>query len=259
MANKLSTLASTLKSLHVPGNPVVFTNVYGTLSAEAVAALPSCTALATASYAVARAAAVEDDDLTLETNIAAARAVGKVALKHGKPLTVDLQDGYGKRLEEAITKVIEAGAVGINLEDYDRERDGFFGVDEAVDRIRTVLATAKAKGVPDFVVNARCDILVHGGSLDDTITRGKKYLEAGATTVFVWGGRQRGTSRAEIEKLVEAFQGRLNVSMKLGVEGALNVKELSQIGVSRISVGPAIQFAAMERFAEIAKSVLESK
>ena len=258
MATKLAASASTLKSLHKPGNPLVLANVYDALSAEAVAALPSCSALATASYAVARAAGLSDDDLTLEINLAAAQAISKIALSHGKPLTVDTQDGYGDRLAEAITKLIALDVVGINLEDYDRER-GFFSVDEAVDRIKTVLTTAKAKGISDFVVNARCDVLVHGGSLEETISRGQKYLDAGATSVFVWGGRQRGTSKAEVEKLVEAFQGRLNVSFKLGAADGLSVKELAQIGVSRISVGPAIQTAVYEKLGEVAKGLLESK
>ena len=259
MATTQAALASTFRSLHKPGDPVILANVYDGLTAEAVAPLPACSAVATASYAVARAAGYADDELTLETNLAAAQVVGKIATRHGKPMTVDLQDGYGSRLEEAITGVIEAGAVGINLEDFDRERNGLFSVDEAVERIKTVLSTAKAKGVPDFAVNARCDVLVQGGVLKDAIARGKRYLEAGATSVFVWGGGKRGVSREEVEQMVDAFQGRLNVSLGLGVLNALSVKDLAQIGVSRISVGPRIQHKVFERVEEVAKALLESK
>ncbi|MCJ1324983.1 hypothetical protein MMC10_001645 [Thelotrema lepadinum] len=259
MASNLPAAASRLKALHKPGDPIIFANVYDALSAEAVAALPSCSALATASYAVAQAAGLEDDDLTFEINLAAAQAIGKIAAKHNKPLTVDLQDGYGDRLKEATAKMIDAGVVGFNLEDWDRGRNGFFSVDEAVSRIKTVLETAKSKGVPDFAVNARCDVLVHGGELDEVIARGKQYLQAGATSIFVWGGRKRGVRTAEVEKMVEAFDGRLNVSLKLGVPEALSVKELVQIGVSRISIGPALSLKAMETYAREAKVLLESK
>ena len=258
-ATKLASLATTLKALHKPGNPVILANVYDTLSAEAVAALPSAFALATASYAVARAVGVEDDDLDMETNLNAASLIGKVALKHNKPLTVNLQDGYGSQLSEAVNRFIDAGVVGINLEDYDRSTDDFFSVNDAVSRIKTTLRVAKEKKVPDFVVNARCDILVHGGSLEDTIARGKKYLAAGATSVFVWGGSSRGVSRGEVKKLVDAFDGRVNVSFKLGAKDALSVQEIQSLGVSRISVGPAIQFIAMKSFADEAKALLESK
>ena len=51
----------------------------------------------------------------------------------------------------------------------------------AAERIRRALATAKAIGVPDFTINARTDILVHGGELSEVIERGKAYLAAGAT------------------------------------------------------------------------------
>lgn len=251
----LNNVARTLRSLHKPGRPLVLANVYDTLSAEAVASLPSSHALATASYAVARAVGTEDDDLTLEQNLAAAKLIGKVAAKHQKPLTVDLQDAYGSRLEDAIKSLIEAGAVGVNLEDCDKDSGKMHSVDEATNRVRRAVKAATDSGVPDFVVNARCDTLIHGGELDEVVERGKKYLEAGATTVFVWGGSKRGVSRAEVERMVKEFDGRLNVSLKW--TGGLTVAELAKIGVARISVGPAIQFFAMAEFAKKAEELLE--
>ncbi len=251
----LNEQAVTLRSLHRPGQPLVLANVYDILSATAVAALPSCSALATASYAVARAAGTEDDDMTLEENLNAARGIGRVAAKHNKPLSVDLQDGYGDKLVEAVKLVVEAGAVGINLEDCDKDTHKMYPVDVAVKRIQTALATAKDLGLPDFVLNARCDTLIRGGAMDEVIERGKKYLDAGAATVFVWGGGQRGVSRAEVERMVREFQGRLNVSLKWN--GGLTVKELAEIGVARISVGPAIQLFAMDQYAKRAEELLK--
>ncbi|ETI26037.1 hypothetical protein G647_02814 [Cladophialophora carrionii CBS 160.54] len=254
----LSETAKTFRDLHRPGRPLVLANVYDILSAKTVAGLPSCHALATASYSVALAAGTTDDELTLDQNIAAARQIGKVAAAHGKPLTVDLQDGYGDRLADAVRQVIAAGAVGINLEDYDREAKTFYSVDEAAARVRTavqVAGDAPGAGLRDFVVNARCDTLVQGGELAEVIERGKRYLDAGATSVFVWGGRQRGVSRAEVERLVAAFDGRLSVSFKW--EEGLTVAELAAIGVARISVGPAIMFFAMAEYERRARHLLD--
>ena len=126
---------------------------------------------------------------------------------------------------------------------------------ESVSRIKRALSTARQHGMPDFVVNARCDTLVHGGDLSEVIDRGKAYLDAGATTVFVWGGSKRGVSRAEVAEMVKAFDGRLNVSMKLSLDG-LRVKALSELGVARISIGPALQFIAMDAFAKEAEKIL---
>lgn len=128
---------------------------------------------------------INDDDLSLEQNIAAAHLIGKVAAEYNKPLTVDLQDGYGTELEEAVRRVIEARAVGINLEDYDKVYRTLYSPDEAASRVGRALSVAGKAGVPDFVVNARCDALVMGGKLEQAIESGKKYLEAGTTTVFI--------------------------------------------------------------------------
>jgi len=130
-----------------------------------------------------------------------------------------------------------------------------YPVEEATSRVQRALKAATDSGVPDFVVNARCDALIRGGTLDEVIERGKKYLEAGATTVFVWGGSKRGVSGAEVKRLVKEFDGRLNVSLKW--TGGLTVAELAEIGVARISVGPAIQFFAIAEFAKKAEELLK--
>jgi 2-methylisocitrate lyase-like PEP mutase family enzyme len=255
--NTLNETAKTLKSLHRPGHPLVLANVYDILSAEAVAQLPSSKALATASYAVARAAGTTDDDMTLETNLNAVRGIAKVAAKWNKPLTVDIQDAYGDELETAIQQLIALGVTGVNLEDCDKATQKMHPVETAVERVKRVLAVAAKEEVPDFVVNARCDTLITGGEVSEAIARGKQYLDAGATSVFVWGGSTRnGISRAEVVQLTEAFGGRLNVSMRLA-PGNLAVKELAEIGVSRISIGPALQFSSMDYFATEADKLLK--
>lgn len=251
----LNHIASQFKALHVPGKPIVLANVWDIPSAQTVASLSSCKAVASASWAVAKAAGTEDNDLTFEQNIEAARKIGKIAQQYNKPFTCDLQDGYRERLEEAVQQVIEAGAVGINLEDVNAVDGKQYSQEEAVSRIKRALAAAKKAGVDDFVVNARCDTLVKGGELDNVLQRGKAYLAAGATTVFVWGAA-RGVRTEEVVRMVEAFGGRLNVSMKL-VDG-LNVQELSEIGVARISIGPALLRMVLASISEKAGEILKA-
>jgi 2-methylisocitrate lyase-like PEP mutase family enzyme len=240
MPTPQNNLAKRLKALHSPGNPLLLTNIWDAISARAIAPLPTTHALATASAAVAASHALDDDDLTLPLNLASIRGVAKIAAQHDKPLTVDFQDGYGDQLEEGVREVIRAGAVGINLEDFGREVGGLYDVGTAQERIRRVLRVAEQEGVPDFVVNARTDALLVGKPLAEAIERGKAYLQAGAHNVFVWGGSKRGgLMRAEVEEACKALEGRLNVSLKW-VAGGLTVKELSVIGVARISVGPQL-------------------
>ena len=252
-------LATTFRKFHIPGKPIVLTNIYDAVSAKAVAGLPGTQALATASYAVALAAGVEDDDMTLETNLNAVRAISPIAKKYGLPLSVDWQDGYGDRLEEGIEKILQLGVVGINLEDCDKATQKMIPVNEAAERVKRVLAVAKKNGVEDFVVNARTDTLIHGGPVSDAITRGKSYLAAGATTIFVWGGSIRGgVTKSEVVELTRAFDGKLNVALKTD-PGNLTVKDLSKIGVARLSIGPTLQFVAMKTYAEEAEKILNSR
>lgn len=247
-----NTTALALRALHKPGNPLILSNIYDAITAKIIAALPSTHALATASWSIAAAANIDDNSLDFETNLRAIRAIAPIAQEFGKPLTVDFQDGYGDTLEEGIQQLIKLGVVGINLEDTNNAKSELYSVTEASARIKRVISTASSLGVPDFVVNARTDTLVHGNTLQDAILRGHAYLDAGATNIFVWGGSARGELRkAEVEQLVEALQGKLNVMVSLS-EGGLKVSELSEIGVARCSVGPGLQFPAMKAFADAA-------
>jgi 2-methylisocitrate lyase-like PEP mutase family enzyme len=248
--------AQLLRTLHEPGRPLILCNVYDAATAQIIGKNPISKAIATASYGVAAAQGVEDNDMTLEQNLNGLRSILPVALTSGKPVTVDLQDGYADKLEEAIESIIALGAVGCNLEDFDRTSGCLYSLDEATDRVRRTLETAAKKGVKSFALNARTDVLKYGGTLEDVIQRGEAFLAAGATTVFVLSGSARGgLAREEIVRLVRALDGKVNVLKGIG-PGYLTVRELREIGVARISVGPGLYRKAMEAFSEAANSLL---
>ncbi|KAF1839471.1 PEP phosphonomutase-like protein [Decorospora gaudefroyi] len=257
--------AKAFKALHKPGNPLILSNIWDAITARTVAALPQTQALATASYAIAAAAGIQDEELTLETNLRAVSAIAKVANEFTLPLTVDFQDGFGDQLAEGVREVIRLGAVGINLEDLDRNTNALFSVEEAQTRIRRVMEVAKEEDVPDFVVNARTDALftpasssTSGGSLEEAIARGKAYLAAGASNIFIWGGPSRkGWGRDDVETATKALGGRLNVLLVMMQPGGLSVNDLSDIGVSRISIGPQLMFKVVSVLSDEAGAVLQ--
>ncbi|RYN60935.1 hypothetical protein AA0120_g5561 [Alternaria tenuissima] len=256
----LNAQAQRLRALHTPGKPLVLTNVWDAISANAIAALPGTKALATASAAIAAASGLSDDDLTLTVNMRAVESIAKVAAAHDLPLTVDLQDGFGNELEEAVRRVIELGGVGINLEDYGREIDGLYGVEEQCSRIRRVMVVARDSGVPDFVINARSDALFAGTGIEDVIERGQAYLDAGAWNVFVWGGPSRkGWGRDEVGKVCRAFDGRLNVILDRMSGNGLAIRDLEDIGVARISIGPQLMRRTTVLLAGEAQKILDGK
>lgn len=72
----------------------------------------------------------------------------------------------------------------------------------------------------------------------------------------VWGGSVRGgISLVEVVQLARAFDGKLNVSIKLS-PGNLTVKDVAAIWVTRCSIGTALQFVAAEAFAKGVKTYL---
>lgn len=231
-------LAKKLKALHVSGKPLLLANVWDGASSAKIAAHPSTKAIATASYAVAETQGLADNELMLEGNLVGIRNVVAGIRKAGKweqlPLTADLQEGY-EDPAETIRRAISLGVVGCNIEDVHDKEGRMRSTEEACQRIRAALKAATELGLPDFVINARTDILGYGGNIQDVIERGEKYLEAGATTVFVWGVNKWDIKADEVMEMVQAFAGKLAVQ-----PGSLGIEKLTELGVSRISVGPAL-------------------
>jgi 2-methylisocitrate lyase-like PEP mutase family enzyme len=241
---------------HIPGKPLILTNVWDAASAKVAASHPSCAAIATASYAIAASAGVQDDDLTLEQNLAAIEGIAAVTREYGKPLTVDMQSGYGDRLEEAVRKLFEKGVAGCNLEDRNAATGEMYPVEEAVQRVKRTWAIAEELGVPELVINARTDILYAGGTVQEVIERGRAYLDAGATTIFAWGGPKRGgMTREEVVEITRALGGRVSVMLLLG-DQYLTVKNLTEIGVARMGFGPQLWLKAMKAFEQEMNGIL---
>ncbi|KAJ7585087.1 phosphoenolpyruvate phosphomutase-domain-containing protein [Mycena floridula] len=233
-----------LAALHSPGNPLILANVHDCVSAEIVASLtPQVKALATGSYAIAAVNGFRDDEMSLEDNIEGCRKISKVAESKALPLTVDLRDGYGTRLVEAITMAISIGATGANIEDSfvdpGTQKSVLYPIDEMVLRLEQVRAVATAHGIPDFVVNARTDaIYIHGleDGVQEALKRGQAYLATGVpSTIFIFDGPVFHLTKSHILDFVGAFDGRVALLAKPGL---FPVKELTEMGVARISVGP---------------------
>ena len=157
-------------------------------------------------------------------------------------------DGSPAAVARAVEAVVDAGAVGINLEDgTSRDEAPLLSVDEQAERIRAARAAARGRGV-DLFINARTDVFLAGvgepvGRADEAIRRAEAYLAAGASGVFVPAVLDAET----VERLVRAIDGPLNV---LARPGALPVPALAALGVARVSLGPGVALALVKRAAE---------
>jgi 2-methylisocitrate lyase-like PEP mutase family enzyme len=100
------------------------------------------------------------------------------------------------------------------------------------------------------VINARSDTYLFGDGTG-TAERAEAYAEAGADVLFVPGV----VDAATIEQLVKESPLPLNVMVG---PGAPSVAELAALGVTRISVGPAITTAAYAVATAATKELLSS-
>ena len=173
--------------------------------------------------------------------------VGRIVAAVDVPVTADLDAGFGNP-GETTRRAIGVGVVGANVEDRVKP------FDEAVAAVEAVIAAGEAEGVP-FVLNARTDVFVKGGDrpLDDKIAdavkRGRAFLDAGATSVFVPGLLDAETTRRLVEGLGER---RLSV---IGFPGALSAGEYEELGVARISYGPLTQRVALTALQDLAQDL----
>ncbi|KAL7915343.1 phosphoenolpyruvate phosphomutase domain-containing protein [Trichoderma velutinum] len=254
--------AQTLKALHKPGSPLVLSNIWDVSSLNAIVSLNSeaskpVKALATASWAIAASLGIKDEELTMVQNLEAISRIAPLAEEAGLPLSVDLQDGYGDLITAVVTAAVEYGAAGANLEDgipsagFGKGISGsLYKVEDQVARLKRALDAAKEAGAPDFVINARSDIfrlespdLSLETRVAEAIKRGKAYLEAGATTVFFFGG-PNGLTSETVKTLVKELDGKVAVMLS-AQPGSLTTADLASVGVARISVGPNLYIAAL--------------
>ena len=239
-----SAKAQTLIGLYEAPEILRVVNVWDVVSARAVAGLPETTAIATAGHGIAASFGYEDGATPREIMI---DMVGRIAAAVDVPVTADLDDGYGDA-GETTRLAIQAGVVGANVEDRLKP------LDESVAVVEAIVKAAEAEGVP-FALNARTDAFVRGGgrpveeSVADAIQRGRAFLDAGATAVFVPGILDSAVTR----QLVDAL-GERKVSV-IGLPGALTASEYEALGVARISYGPLPQRVALTAVQELAANL----
>lgn len=225
--------AALLASLHIPGEPLIVTNVWDAVTARIVAQARGVKALATASHAVSFVHGVPDNEgLTVEQALETARLIaGAVDI----PVSVDFEKGYAPDaagVRANVARLIEAGAAGLNIEDSLESASGPLREPaDAASRVAAARRAAEDAGVP-LAINARVDSLVSkpadwAGAMD----RANRYLDAGATSVFVL----RLPTEGLVERAVRDVNGPVAV---IANPTSVPLKRLAELGIARVSFGP---------------------
>jgi len=245
--------AETFRRMHDRSRILVLPNAWDVASAKIFEAA-GFRAIATTSSGVANSLGYPDGEAVSRDEMLA--LIARIARALTVPLSADIESGYARdaeALKATIRAVIEAGAVGINLEDgmHDGSHQ-LYPVDTAVARIKVARSVSDAAGVP-IVINARTDVFLHAigeqsSRFDHTVGRANAYLAAGADCVFVPGP----TDSATIGRLAAAIEGPINVMVRPGMPSA---PELEKLGVARVSMGGGPARAALTTVRHIAEEL----
>ncbi len=183
--------------------------------------------------------------------------VGRIAKVLAVPLSADVVGGYGETpgdVAATVRKIIAAGAVGINIEDFVHRTKELRPLEEQLGRLRAVKELGESIGIP-FVINARTDAFRYAqgdekARLEEAVRRGKAYKDLGVDCVYPMGL----TDVSSISAYVGALDFPINVMVRKGLP---SVPELQRLGVARVSFGPSASYAALGMLKRASREVLE--
>src|SRR5258706_13396960 len=243
----MTNLAKSFHSLHEEKDILILPNAWDAGSAKVIEDA-GAKAIATSSAGVAWALGLTDGDKLPPRLLADLTA--RITATINIPLSVDFEGGYTtdpQKVGENLKPIIDAGAVGINIE------DGEGSPELLAKKIEKVRKAAESLGI-DVFINARTDVyLAEIGSpesrVGETIERATRYREAGADGLFVPGLSEV----SDIKAIAPEIKMPLNV---MAVPDLASAVELKALGVSRLSSGTGIPQTIWSRVAELAKGFL---
>lgn len=237
----------TFRELHASGKLLVLANASDAGTARLI---ESCgaTAIATTSAGLAWSHGYPDGN-ALPIGILSA-AVEEIVRAINVPLSVDMEGGYSddpRIVAENVAAVVEAGGIGINLE------DGTDDPELLCEKIAAAKAAAKRVGGEVFI-NARTDVFLRTlvpaeRAVAETISRCKRFHAAGCDSLFVPGL----VAPDDITKVVQAFELPINVLLWANLP---SMAELRRLGVRRLSVGASLTRLAYGTIRDAATQLL---
>ena len=230
--------AARFLALHRPGSPLLLPNPWDQGSAKLLASL-GFQALATTSSGFAATLGRSDGSVSRDEALAHAAAIVAAT---DLPVSADLENCFADDpggVARTVALAVETGLAGCSVEDFTGDDDEpIYDIGLAAERVAAAVEAAHA-GPARLVLTARAENYLYGRTdLADTIARLQAYQAAGADVLYAPGL----TSLTDIRQLVDSVDRPVNV---LAMPGTPDVSELAEVGVSRVSVGGALAFAAL--------------
>lgn len=247
--------AQVFRSLHDRRKVLILPNAWDVPSAR-IFEDEGFPAVATSSAGVMVSLGYPDgEDIPVEEYLA---AVTRISRALAVPLSVDVVGGFGASPEavaKSVRAFVDAGAVGVNIEDFVHISRHLLPVVKQLARLRALVKLRETMGIP-FVINARTDALRFGAGdeqarMGEAVQRGEAYRELGADCVYPMGL----TDASSISAFVKAIDCPVNVMVRKGLP---SVPELRRLGVARVSFGPSASYAAMGLLHRAAEEIRRS-
>lgn len=240
-----------LHELHHNGKMLVLPNIWDPLGAALLESL-EYPAIATASASIAFTNGYIDGENMPFNEVVI--QLNKIVKSVNIPVTADIENGYASsdtKFRKNIEMIINSGVVGINIEDTNKHSGALFPIEIQCQRIGMIRNISEAMGTALFI-NARTDVYIKGNDFitdeekfEETLKRGKAYMDAGADCIYPIVMKQK----KDIQNLISALQCPVNI---LALPGVSDLKSLNEIGVARVSLGPGFLKIALQAMKKLA-------
>ena len=180
------------------------------------------------------------------------------------PLNADFENGFAADpagVAESVRLAVESGIAGLSIEDSVGPRlehavgapaGPLFDLEAAVERIRAARRAIDATGEDVLLVGRAEGFLVGRPNIDEAVARLVAYANAGADCLYAPGIQ----SPEHIRRVVEAVHPR-PVNVLVMAPATQSLRQLSELGVRRVSVGGALARAAWGGFMHAAREIAE--
>ena len=239
--------AGLFRALHAGPKLLILPNAWDAGSARVIERA-GAKAIATSSAAIAWARGYPDGQfLPFGTLLA---TLGEIVRIVRIPVSADIESGYAAtaaEIEDRIARVLDAGVVGVNIE------DGTEPPDLLCAKIERAKAVATRAGV-DLWVNARVDVYIRNqasgqAAFDETVRRAALYRIAGADSMFVPALVDADTIAHMVPRIGLPFNA-------LAWPGLPDAAWLESFGVRRLSAGGGLARASLDRTFRLANAFL---
>jgi 2-methylisocitrate lyase-like PEP mutase family enzyme len=172
------------------------------------------------------------------------------------PVNADFESGFARDaagVEESVRLAVEAGIAGLSIEDSTGDpAKPLYELGAAVERIGAARRAIDSAGGDTILVGRAECFLVGRPDLKETIERLRAYAQAGADCLYAPGLQTRDQIAATVAGIAPK-----PLNLLVGSASELTLKEISALGVRRVSVGGALARSAWAGFMRAAKLIAE--